>query len=127
MSRRLQFTIPGRLAGANEVTRANRAHWSKGARLRKDDLETCMWAIRVAMGFWDGPWGTPVAVSFIWIEPDGRRDPDNVMSGQKQVLDALVRLGVIPNDTRQWIKSLTHYFPDPDKKDPRVEVTVEEI
>lgn len=127
MSRRLQFSIRGRLAGANEIKYADRSHWSKGAKLRKDDLEACMWSIKSAMGFWEGPWNAPVSVSFIWIEPNARRDPDNIMGGQKAILDALVRLGVIPNDTRAWVKTLTHYFPDPDKKDPRVEVTVEEI
>lgn len=41
--------------------------------------------------------------SFLWIEPDRRRDHDNVTAGKKVVLDALVRYQVLPNDTRRYV------------------------
>lgn len=58
-----------------------------------------------------------------WYEPNGRRDPDNVMAGQKFMLDALVHAGVIPNDSQKYIAGIVHRF-RVDKQNPRVEVEI---
>jgi Holliday junction resolvase RusA-like endonuclease len=65
-------------------------------------------------------------MAFRWIEKDLRRDPDNICAGAKFVMDALVELGRIPGDTRRWVKGISHEFPDPDAKNPRIEITITE-
>ena len=123
----VSFTIPGRLSGANEIKSANRSHWSVGAKLVKEDKERCMWAIG-RHGLDGTPrFKVPVTIAFVWIEPNAKRDIDNVTAGQKVILDALVLCGVIKNDTRQWIKGISHEFQEPNKIDPRIEVTVAEV
>lgn len=42
-------------------------------------------------------------------------------------MDALVELGRIPNDSRRYIKGITHLFPEPDKDNPRIEITLTEV
>lgn len=49
-----------------------------------------------------------VDVTCTWHENGKKRDPDNVMAGIKFVLDAMVNAGVIENDTRDNIGSITH-------------------
>lgn len=118
------FSIPGRLVGANEVKSADRSHWSRGARLRKEQLQICQYAILSANPQHIRFLGA-VGITFMWFEPNAKRDIDNVSGGgQKVILDALVLCGVIPNDTRQFVKSIYHAFPDPDKSNPRIEVEV---
>lgn len=123
----MRFIIEGRLAGSNEIKYADRSHWSIGAKLRKEELARCKWAVMAAKHTQKACFTNAVGVSFAWIEPNGRRDLDNIISGQKAILDALVTCGVLANDGRKWVKRLIHEFPKPDKKNPRVIVTVEEI
>ena len=66
----------------------------------------------------------PIGIDLYWYEPNWKRDPDNLAAGVKYVLDALVLLNKIPNDTRKWVKSITHHFPDPDPVNPRVVVQI---
>lgn len=42
-----------------------------------------------------------VVIIITWYEPDERRDPDNIMAGQKFILDGLVAAGTIPNDSQK--------------------------
>lgn len=119
------FTIPGRLAGSNEIKYADRSHWSKGAKLRKQDLENCRWHILGANIGTKISFKEPVSVSFVWVEPNAKRDLDNITGGQKAILDALVNCRVLKGDTRKFVSSLIHIFPDPDADNPRIEVTVQ--
>ena len=69
----------------------------------------------------------PVTVSFTWVEPDMRRDKDNISSAKKYVLDALVECGVVPDDN--W-KCIAGNLPDQykvNKANPRVIVELEEV
>lgn len=42
------FTVPGRLDGMNEYTRACRSHWAKGNQMKRDAQENVCWCIRKA-------------------------------------------------------------------------------
>lgn len=41
--------------------------------------------------------------SFLWVEADRRRDPDNIHAGAKIVFDALIRARIIPGDGWSYI------------------------
>lgn len=75
----------------------------------------------------DDHFRVPVSIDFKWTEPNQKRDPDNIIGGQKVILDALVICGVIPNDTQQWIKGIRHTFMGPDKLNPKIVVTVNSL
>lgn len=87
----------------------------------------CAWHIRAQKRSGVPNFASAVKVSFAWIEPNAKRDLDNITGGQKVILDALVMEGILQNDTRQWIKGISHSFPDPDKLNPRIEVQIEEV
>jgi len=117
------FTVEGRLSGLNEIVNAARSNRYAGAQQKKRETTRCQWAILAASV---PRFVAPVRVAFKWIEKDLRRDPDNICAGAKFCLDALVENGRIPNDTRRWIKGITHEFPEVDKNKPRVEVQITE-
>ena len=62
-------------------------------------------------------------VMFDWYEKDRRRDLDNIYSGKKFILDALVKCGVLQNDTQKWVIGLVDRI-HTDKRNPRIEVTI---
>jgi len=49
-------------------------------------------------------------VTFIWIESNKRRDPDNVAFAKKFILDAAQKAGLIENDGHKQIAGFTDRF-----------------
>lgn len=118
------FTIQGALPGLNEIIGAINKHRYAGAEQKKKEQKRCSWSIvagRVPT------FSVPVIFTFRWIEKDLRRDPDNICAGTKFILDALVEMKKIPRDSRRWVKGIFHEFPEPDKQNPRIEITIKEF
>jgi len=65
-----------------------------------------------------------VSVKITWFCKDKRHDPDNIASGEKFILDGLVKAGRLPNDGWKQIDSLSHYF-EVDQENPRIEIELE--
>jgi Holliday junction resolvase RusA-like endonuclease len=120
---KITFTIPGRLPGMNDFIGAmNNNRW-KGADLKRKETRRCAMAV---VGL--PPIRKPVKLSIEWIERDARRDLDNIAAGgTKVLLDGLVSAGILPDDGRKWVRGISHSFPEPDGRNPRVEVTIEEV
>lgn len=114
------FTIPGRLDGLNEYTKANRTNIYSGAKLKKDNEQVvidCVLYQKVK------PVSNPVFIEFHWFEPNKKRDKDNIASAKKFILDALVKTSVLPNDGWKYIIGFSDDF-DIDKNNPRIEVKI---
>jgi Holliday junction resolvase RusA-like endonuclease len=118
-----RFTIPGRLPSLNQVIAACRWHPLAGHSQKKKWTRYCgMSAIHEKVPKFVGP----VRLHIRWIEKDRRRDRDNIQSAAKFVLDGLVLAGVIRGDSQRWVTDLTHEIAEPDPKNPRIEVTIEQ-
>lgn len=115
------FTVPGTLPSLNDYTRACRTDARVGARLKRD-VEN---VVRIyARGHRPPVFAGPVFVTFAWHEPHRRRDADNVAFAKKFILDALVAVGVLPDDGRRYVAGFADEF-HLDRSDPRVVVTIE--
>lgn len=114
--------IPGPLPGLNELLAAAKSGRGRGnayARLKADWTQS-VWAHAKAAHL--KPMTTPVRISFLWVEKDRRRDPDNVAGGgRKLILDGLVKAGVLKDDGAAEIRSWTDTF-TVDKANPGVRV-----
>ena len=121
---RQSFEVPGKLPGLNDYVTACRSNPYKGAKAKKDAQELVEWAIR---GAGLKPMRPPVEVRFTWVEPDMRRDKDNISSAKKYVLDALVACGVIGDDNWKWIAGSLPDLYMVNKGNPRVVVELEEV
>lgn len=64
-----------------------------------------------------------VDLKITWFCKNKKKDPDNIMAGQKFIIDGLVSAGLIPNDGWKNINSITHCF-EIDSNNPRVEVNI---
>lgn len=122
---RCTFTIPGRLPCLNDYIRVERGGGGRygAARLKSDTQEIIQWAIK-GSALRNMQLEGPVTIHYLWVEPDRRRDKDNIAFAKKFIQDALVGAGVLANDGWRHITGFTDSF-DVDAKNPRVEVTVE--
>lgn len=121
-SERVKFTIPGRLPGLNDITDAARRNRYESAKLKKEYTELVAWCAKRARL----PRFDRVDLVITWYEPNQKRDKDNIMAGQKFILDGLVEAGVLPNDGWKQIGDVTHRF-RVDQTNPRIEVELLEI
>ncbi len=68
---------------------------------------------------------TPVFMRYVWIEPNKKRDKDNISSfGRKVIQDALVKGGFLPGDGWQHIEGFSDSF---EVGQPKIIVTFEEV
>ena len=117
----LVVCLSGEFPGLNEVIARAKKHWGVYAALKK---QYSSWVKLQAPSAGKNPArGLGVGVVIDWYCRDRRRDPDNIASGKKFILDGLVQAKVLSNDG--WA-NIT-YFEDRfhlDPKKPRAVVRV---
>jgi len=116
-----RVNIHGRLPGANEYITASRTNKYVGAKMKKEAQELVKWQIARLPKL-----RGKVEIAFKWIEPNARRDLDNVAFGKKFILDALQEMGKLDNDDRKHVVGFRDTF-GIDKTDPRIELEIKEI
>lgn len=120
-----KFTILGRLDGLNNYTSANRTNYQVGKRMKHDNEDTVIWAIRQQLrGIHIS---CPVLIYYQFYEPNSKRDNDNILScAAKFIQDSLVKTKVLQNDSQKCIHNF--YFDTfKDKHNPRIEVAITEL
>ena len=121
----VKLIIPGILPNLNDYISAERQHRQKAAQMKKQTEHIVMLMARSQLR--KVKFACPVVMRYSWYEPNRRRDKDNVSSfGRKCIQDALVRAGVLKNDGWGEIEAFSDRF-FLDKKNPRIEVEIEEI
>lgn len=116
------FEIRGRLISLNEYVNDCRRNKYAAAKIKKENQERICWEIkRHKLKRMENK----VNVSFIWIEPNMKRDKDNISFAKKFILDALVTMKIIPNDNWRWINNLSDRFAV-NKSNPRIIVTLDD-
>ena len=118
-----EITIPGELPNLNAALAGAKRHWSSYAQIKKQQTNKVAWIARGQLT----PVTPPVDLVFSWVTKNRRVDPDNISHGAKYLIDGLVNAGILPDDGRKVIRSLTHLFPPPDPRAPRVDIQLIEI
>ena len=82
---------------------ARTGHWSQRSKAVTEVIDAVGWAARAAKV----PAGSHLTVQLVWAPGDNRRaDAPNLAPLQKPSVDAMVRLGIVPDDTAQWVTEL---------------------
>ena len=101
----------------NDYTRACRTNAYKGGKFKADIEEVIGWCIRRALTAKTlQKVSGAVLVRFEWHESTKKRDADNIAFAKKFILDALVNMRVLPNDSRKYVKGFYDVIVD-DKED----------
>ena len=117
-----KLIIPGELPGLNEIIAISKEHWAKYAEEKHNRTEEIAYLAKsqIKRKY------KKVDLTFTWYCENRRRDKDNIIAGQKFVIDGLVQAGVIENDGWKQIGNIFHFF-EVDSENPRVEVIIKGV
>jgi Holliday junction resolvase RusA-like endonuclease len=121
-----KFTIAGRLPGLNDYTKANRGNAGRflGNAMKQEAQKAIGWQARAEL---PGVYITnPVRIDYLWVEPNRKRDPDNIIFAKKFIQDALVEIGILQDDGWGNIVAVGDRW-SVDRSNPRIEVTITEL
>lgn len=116
----IKFTIHSRLPSLNDVISDNRANRYKGAKLKKDTEALIIAEIKTQKV--QPVTDYPVEVFIRWVEPNRKRDVDNIQSSKKFILDAMVKAGVLVNDSQKYVAQVHDFVEVGDSTKVEVEV-----
>ena len=107
----------------NDYTVACRSNKYVGAKFKAEVEEVIGWSIKQALTSKSlyKP-NKAVMVRFEWHERTKKRDADNIASAKKFILDALVRNGVLADDSRKYVKGFYDTVVDDTEDFVRVEL-----
>lgn len=97
--------IPLRLPSANQYIDACRKNRYLAAKMKAETEDGIIFYLRGVPHF-----DKPVRIHFTWVEKNGRRDLDGCAFGKKFVLDAMVKAGVLTDDSRKFVVGFTDDF-----------------
>ena len=118
--------IKGRMTGLNDYINAERTNKFKAAKIKTEAEDIVSLAlIRAEEQGTLHSHTEPCELWITWVEPNHRRDLDNISFATKFIQDAMVRAGVFPDDGSKYIKLLHHTIAF-DPEDPRIEITIRE-
>jgi Holliday junction resolvase RusA-like endonuclease len=101
-----KIKIPMRLPGLNEFIAACNSSRYKGNNLKQSTQADIRYFLKRLPKI-----EKPIRLHFIWISTkNDRRDPDNIASACKFVLDAMQQEKKLKNDNRAYIKGIYHDF-----------------
>lgn len=111
------FIINQKLPSLNEWWNALASNKYLGSKFKREVEEVIGWSIKNALASNQlrKPSGA-VVLNIEWHEKTKRRDADNVVSAKKFILDALVKTGVLEDDSRKYVKGFFDKIID-DKED----------
>ncbi len=117
-----KLVIPGELPGLNEIIAISKEHWAKYAEEKHNCTEEIAYLAKsqIKRKY------KKVDLTFIWYCKNRKRDKDNIIAGQKFIIDALVQAGVIENDGWKQIGNIFHFF-EVDSENSRVEIIIKGV
>ncbi len=99
-----RFTIPLRLPSLNDYINACRRNKYEAAKF-KQDIQRQIAPFLVGLR----PITECCVIKMTFVEPDKRRDVDNVESAKKYILDAMVCKGILQGDSPRWVRAVPSY------------------
>lgn len=103
----IKFEIKAKLPSLNDHIDACKANRNSGNKLKQETDCLIGWFIRQQV---KTKVSSPVVVQFTWYENTYKRDKDNVAFAKKYILDALQKMGVLPNDNNKFILGFNDRF-----------------
>lgn len=104
----------------NKLIDLSKQHWSGYAKLKANLTNVVYYAaLRQCKKVKKSRY--PIHIKFKWYLSNARRDPDNIASAKKFILDGLVKAYILEGDTLKFINKFTDEFVV-DRENPRVEV-----
>lgn len=117
-----KIIIEGRLPGLNEIIDAAKQHYSEYSDMKRIYSEI----IKIGAVKQSKLKYSKINIEILWVEPNMKRDKDNIAAGVKFILDGLVDAAVISEDGWKQVSNIKHSF-DVDNNNPRIEINIFEV
>ncbi len=103
------IAFPLRLTGLNEYISAERTNRFKAAKIKRETQDALNLYIRHEINAGRlHRHEKPCELEIVWTEENNKRDADNIEFATKFIQDALVEMGVFPDDNRKYITGHKH-------------------
>jgi Holliday junction resolvase RusA-like endonuclease len=103
----MTFTIEQKLPSLNDYTYACRSNAYKGNQFKREVEGIIGWYIKKALANKSvQSTKEPCIIVVEWHKKDKRMDVDNIHSSIKFILDAMKKYGIIPDDSRRYVKQI---------------------
>lgn len=102
----IEFTISTKLPSLNQYVDECRKNIHAGAQFKKNQDDIVHYSTLSKKQELKQFCKEPVLIWIEWHEKTKRRDPDNIQSSQKYILDGLQKAGILKNDNNKWVKGL---------------------
>lgn len=122
-SRCIKITIRGELPSMNEYSKAQRTNAFVGAKMKQEATEIVHFETLKQMPKKFKMIETPSYFVFEWYCKNERKDPDNVASAKKFILDGFQTAGLIKNDNWNGVLGFEDYF-TVDKSMPKIVISI---
>jgi len=99
------LTIDEKLPSLNEYINRINANRYKGDSFKKEIQQHIGWHVKASKL---KPITNKVDLNIQWHESSARRDPDNIYSAVKYILDCLQDMGLLKNDTQKYIRNISN-------------------
>lgn len=119
----MKLVIEGRLPSLNEHLNATNRNRFAGAKMKSDTEAKIGWFIKAQL---HRKIKGKYRVDFSWYEPNKRRDIDNIIFAHKYILDALVRNGIVEDDSQKYLTQISDRVLI-DQENPRIEVLITSV
>lgn len=116
----MTVTIEMKLPSLNEYIDVCRQNRYQAAAFKRQLETDIMWFLKKLPCYQN-----PVIIDFVWHEENRKRDPDNVASAKKYILDALVKAGKLQGDSPKFIAGFSDRFCY--GREAKVEITIREV
>ncbi len=118
----MKITILGELCDLNTYINAERRNRFIASKIKKEQTELVYYLTKGKKL----PLGVefPLIIEITWFVKDLRKDADNIVFGKKFIGDGLVLAGVIPDDSRKYIRVWRDIDVIVDKNNPRIEMVL---
>ena len=116
----ISFFLDFPLPTLNEMIRTARGNKFAAAAQKKKYTDLVAMEI---MGQTDRPHFEAISLDITWIETNKKRDPDNCFMGVKYLLDGIVAAGIIDDDDRDHVASITNQIVVSDSRGVMVKMT----
>ena len=117
----MKFTVHGELPSMNEIIAESKKHYGKYSEMKRTYTDVVFYSCYKFQKV-----ENKVNLKFKWFCKNKKKDKDNIMAGQKFVIDGMVKAKIIKNDGWNKIGTISHEF-EIDKNNVRVEVEIEEV
>ena len=116
-----KLIIYGELPTMNSIINNAKVHWTEYRKVKSEFDDAVAWyAEKQNVKFFE-----KCELEITYYMENRKKDPDNILSSKKFILDGLVQAGVLENDGWKQIKGFDESW-EVDKKNPRVEVEFKE-